>query len=98
MLLSVWLSPVRASSLVDSRISQLEFQVRSLATQVNQFQSQRSNASNGSNGSNRSASTDIAPMPTDPSFAQQFDNLATLVIEMNQRLAALEQQVAATTP
>lgn len=78
----------KASSLTDSRIRQLESQVRSLQTQVSQLQSQRPNAG---------SSTAIPPQPTGTPFTeltpqQQFDNLATLVIEINQRVIALESK------
>ena len=92
--LSVWLRPVKASSssLSESRISQLEFKVRSLQTQINQMQGQSPSVS---------ASSPISP----PEFRQplnelsvdeQFDNLATLVIEINQRVMRLEEQISAT--
>lgn len=82
-------SSLKSSSLNESRLRQLEFQVRALQTQISQIQS-------------RSPRTTSAP-PTasppadifnEPSPQEQFDNLATLVIEINQRVIALEQQLA----
>jgi len=77
-----------ANSLLDSRVSQLEFQVRSLQTQLSQLQSS-SPRSQGSNSPSPVLS-DISVTPGGASSAEQFDNLATLVIEINQRLKALE--------
>ncbi len=91
---SVWLRPVTASSLTDSRVNQLEYQVRSLQTQVSQLQSRLPGAA--------SSSSDPAPRleatagSYDPSLDAQFDNLATLVIEINQRVRALEAQASGT--
>lgn len=95
LLLSFFLRPVTAVSLTDSRVTQLEYQVRSLQTQVNQLQSSGSAASRSSD---RPAPTEVpteAPsVPGDLSQARQFDNLATLVIEINQRVKALEANVS----
>jgi len=78
---------VQASSLTDSRIRQLEAEVRSLQSQVSQLQSQRT------------GNSPIQPQPINPAPAingltldQQFDNLANLVIEINQRVIALENR------
>lgn len=84
--LGIWLRPVSASSsLIDSRINQLEFQVRSLQTQINQLQGQSPNTTPASR-------PELTPLPNDLSLDQQFDNLATLVIEINQRVIKLEEQ------
>ena len=94
MLVSLWSNPVKASfslksSLSESRIRQLEFQVRSLQNQVSQIQSR-------SPGS--TSAPPIATPPADlfngPTPQEQFDNLATLVIEINQRVIALEKQLS----
>ncbi len=87
---SLWLSPAKASSaLNESRIRQLEFQVRSLQTQISQIQSRSPGVP---------SSPAIAPEPADifnePTPQEQFDNLATLVIEINQRVKALENQLS----
>ncbi|MGB3300046.1 MAG: hypothetical protein WBA76_17425 [Phormidesmis sp.] len=94
LLVSLFLRPVlrpaTAVSLTDSRVSQLEYQVRSLQAQINQLQS---NAP-ASGGSPRPVPAPEAPfIPGDPSLAQQFDNLATLAIELKQRVKALEERV-----
>ena len=95
LVLSIWLGPAKAStSLTDSRINQLEFQLRSLQNQVSQLQSQLP----------RSGSSSTRPSPGaaspafEPSLDEQFDNLATLVIELSQRVLALESQAAETSP
>ena len=93
MLLSIWLRPVIASStLSESRINQLEFQVRSLQTQINQLQGRSSNSGSTSTAMSR---PDFAGSPGELSLDAQFDNLATLVIEINQRLLKLEAQATA---
>ncbi len=84
-----------ASSLIDSRVNQLEFQVRSLQTQVSQIQSR---SPNPGISSNRPAPTEIPAVPGDLSPAQQFDNLAILVIELKQQVNALEAKVAELLP
>ena len=92
LILSVWLRPVSSSSLDESRISQLEVKVRSLQTQINQLQGQAPSISSSS----------PAPRPefTQPanelSLDEQFDNLATLVIEINQRVMKLEEALSAS--
>ena len=90
LLLSLFLKPVTAVSLTDSRVTQLEYQVRSLQTQVSQLQS---NGPAASNSNSRPAPIEAPAIPGDLSSAQQFDNLATLVIEINQRVKALEARV-----
>jgi hypothetical protein len=95
LLLSLWLSPSKAVTLTDSRINQLEFGLRSLQAQVNQLQSQ---IPQSSGGSSRPSNPLSVPTPGDPTPAEQFDNLATLVIEINQRLTALEARLSETSP
>ena len=89
---SVWLRPVRASSLTDSRVNQLEYQVRSLQTQVSQLQSRIPGAAN--NAASPTPRSEASASIYDPSLDAQFDNLATLVIEINQRVRALESQAS----
>jgi outer membrane murein-binding lipoprotein Lpp len=97
LLLSLWLSPSKAVTLTDSRINQLEFGLRSLQAQVNQLQSQIPQ-SGGNSGNRPSNSPSPAPALGEPTPAEQFDNLATLVIEINQRVAALEARLSETSP
>lgn len=102
--LSSWLKPVHASS-PNPRVIQLEFKVNALQAQINQLQSQLSRSSNTtvSNTPLPSAAIGGRPaqrieqpvaIPGDLSFDAQFDNLATLVIEINQRLIAIEGQLS----
>lgn len=94
LVLSIWLGPAKAStSLTDSRVNQLEFQLRSLQNQVSQLQSQLPRSSSSSPPAPITASPAF-----EPSLDEQFDNLATLVIELNQRVLALESQVAEASP
>ena len=89
-----------ASGTNDTRIVQLEFKVNTLQSQLRQLQSQLSQA-----GVTLSApavaeipSVEIpatfGESPTDLSFEERFDNLATLVIEMNQRLMEIKRRLA----
>ncbi|MEL6469146.1 MAG: hypothetical protein AAFQ74_05420 [Cyanobacteria bacterium J06623_4] len=91
MAISLFLPAKASSSLTDSRVTQLEFQVRSLQTQINQLQSRRPSSSPA--GSRPPDIVSAGPTPGELSFEQQFDNLAILVIEINQRLAAIETQL-----
>ncbi|EKV02259.1 hypothetical protein Lepto7375DRAFT_4482 [Leptolyngbya sp. PCC 7375] len=89
LFLSLWLKPVQASlSLSDPRINRLESQLRSLQSQVNRLQSQLPRA-----GNSRPAPIDRPPAPETPSFDQQFDTLAVLVIELQQRVSVLETKL-----
>lgn len=89
LIISVWLTPSSASSLTDSRINQLEFKVRSLQTQLNRLENQTGNVHNSSAPARAINAT---PGLDEPSLDEQFDNLATLVIEINQRVIALENE------
>jgi hypothetical protein len=91
LVLSIWLRPAHASDSVSIKLNQLEFQVRSLQTQVNQLQS--ANGSNSNASSSYPVLTEVPPAPGDLSLKEQFDNLATLVIEINQRVKAIEERV-----
>ncbi|MEM8808838.1 MAG: hypothetical protein AAGF01_22700 [Cyanobacteria bacterium P01_G01_bin.38] len=97
LLLSLWLRPVGASSLLTSRVNQLEFRLRSLQSQVSRIQAQIPGPS-GSTGGSRPAPVELPPDLGDPSLDQQFDNLATLVIELRDRIEVLEAQILETSP
>lgn len=93
--LSLWLRPVRASSsLAETRITQLEFKVRSLQTQLNQLQGQSPPPSSHISTSRIDSNPPLDELPLD----DQFDNLATLVIEINQRVKRIEEQISTSTP
>ncbi len=93
LLVSLWSRPVTAS-LTDSRVDQLEYQLRSLQTQVSQLQSHLPGTA--SSASSPTPRTEASAGIYNPSFDTQFDNLATLVIEINQRVKALESQALGT--
>ena len=92
LLLSLWLRPVGASSGVDPRLNRLESQVRSLQSQVTRLQSRIPRA-----GNSRPAPANIPSSPEAPSLDQQFDTLAILIIELQQRVSALETKLDETT-
>lgn len=96
--MSFWLRPASAdSSLSESRINQLEFKVRSLQTQLSQLQGQSPNLGSGLGSGSATSRPDIASPINEPSLDEQFDNLATLVIEINQRVIRLEEEVSAAS-
>lgn len=89
LLVGVWFKPVVASpSLIDPRINRLESQLRSLQSQVTRLQSQLPRA-----GARRPVATDPTPTAETPSFDQQFDTLAVLMIELKERVSVLEQRL-----
>ncbi|MEO0395225.1 MAG: hypothetical protein AAF243_04455 [Cyanobacteria bacterium P01_A01_bin.137] len=94
LLAGLWLRPVEAlPSLVDPRLNRLESQVRSLQSQVTRLQAQIPRATSG-----RPDSSNTLPAPDEPSFDQQFDTLAILIIELQERVSALEARADGTTP
>ncbi|MEM1239480.1 MAG: hypothetical protein AAGI45_06555 [Cyanobacteria bacterium P01_H01_bin.26] len=92
VLLGLWLRPVGASSLVNPRINRLESQVRSLQSQISRLQSQLPRSSGS-----RPAPSGSAPVGEVPSFDQQFDTLAILIIELQERVSDLEARLVETT-
>ncbi len=85
-----WFKPVKASpALLDPRINRLESQVRSLQSQVNRLQSQLSRVSGS-----QTVPSDASPVPDESS--QQFDTLAILIIELQERVSALEDRLNET--
>lgn len=92
LLLSLWSRAVTAApSLVDPRINRLESQVRSLQSQVTRLQSQLPRAGG------RQPMSNAPPAPDQPSLDQQFDHLAILIIELQERVSRLEENVASQT-
>ena len=81
---------VAQSSLLDSRVARLEADIFQLRNQINQLQAQ----------SGRNNTRPNRPAPTTPRITNQrssdpmFDRLATLVIELKERIQVLEAQVA----
>jgi uncharacterized protein YceH (UPF0502 family) len=84
------------TSYLESRISRLEAETYQLRSQINQLQSQvlGLNQSTQRTGSTKPAPP-IAPRGNRPASADpMFDRLATLAIELKQRINKLEAQVA----
>ncbi|MEL6552212.1 MAG: hypothetical protein AAFQ63_01930 [Cyanobacteria bacterium J06621_11] len=87
-----------ATGLVDPRFTRLESKVNALQAQVNRLQSQLSQSGSG-NGSGGPVAPYVEPsavsgeFPNGLSLDEQFDNLATLVIEMNQRIMQIEREL-----
>lgn len=82
--------PAQADFGTDSRIAQLEAQVRSLATQVGRLESAIARSGSPPQRSIPNPTAPNLPIPTDP----MFDRLATLVIEIKDDLHDLENRVA----
>ncbi len=88
------LKSVEASSLSDSRLARLEFEVNALQNQVNQLQNQLSRGTRPSVQNNPvSRPVEHSSNLGDPTLDEQFDNLATLVIELNQRVLQIEDRL-----
>lgn len=86
-------APAQLPTQLNSRLSRLEVDVRSLRSDVRRLASQVSGASRSS-----AASRPVSPPETrsdifEPSLEEQFDNLATLAIELKQRVVELENRV-----
>ncbi|MBD2260364.1 hypothetical protein [Pseudanabaena sp. FACHB-2040] len=88
----VGLMPAPASAQVESRLSQLEFQLRQVRSQVSQIEARLSQPSLARPAAPRPA-TPTGEIPADPSLGEQFDNLATLTIELRQQIRTLEERV-----
>ena len=100
LILGIVLQPkhtlAQETSYLESRISRLEAETYQLRSQINQLQSQvlGLNQSTQRTGSTKPAPP-IAPRGNRPASADpMFDRLATLAIELKQRINKLEAQVA----
>jgi hypothetical protein len=102
LLLFCWQSSSTAQTTtqLESRLSRLEFENDALRSSLSQIQAQLSRIS-------PNARIDIAPnspasgrAPTASALAEDptFKNLATLVIELKERVVAVENRVAAIAP
>jgi len=93
-------TPAQTASGLSSRLSRLEAENFQLRLQLNQLESQVSNLSRiGPQRtriqSDRSEITVAPPAPKSQAGAEsQFDRLATLVIELKERIVKLESQVS----
>ncbi|MBK4730751.1 hypothetical protein JJD41_12880 [Oxynema sp. CENA135] len=103
LLLTGWaIAP--ASADVSAQVSRLEGEVFNLRSQVNRLESQVYRLENQFSADNRiTESRRISPsspeninreMNNNPDLERQFDRLATLVIEINQRLKEVEAKVS----
>ncbi|HEY9762256.1 MAG TPA: hypothetical protein V6D07_06995 [Trichocoleus sp.] len=86
------LVPQPATAQVESRVSQLEFELRQVRSQLSQIEARLSQPG-------QTAPIPVRPATpprtaTNPSLETQFDNLATLAIELKQQVRALETRVA----
>lgn len=84
-------APSHANIRLESRVNSLEYQLRMVQAELSRL-------------SSTARSQPVQPPPSTPvppasgahlSFDQQFDNLATLAIELKDDLRALEERVAA---
>lgn len=87
------LRPLPVAAQVDSRLTQLEFEVRAMRSQLSQLESLVGRAG-GSVRPPPPSSPPVPGVPGDPSLETQFDNLATLAIELKQQVRALESRVS----
>jgi hypothetical protein len=105
LILSLWFSwqtitPAQSTTQLESRLSRIELENTNLRSRINQLESQvarlSSNAGIGFSQpvpADRSTPT-ASPLADDPTFKR----LATLVIELKERVVAVEKQVAAIAP
>jgi hypothetical protein len=94
-------APAQTTTQLESRLSRLEFETNAFQTNLNQLEAQVSRLSSGagidfspsssSADSRTPATTALAEDPT-------FKRLATLVIELKERVVAVEERVGAIAP
>lgn len=91
--------PAQADTRLESRVTRLEFDLRSLRSEVSRLQSQVGSGPGASNPTSRPTTPPTPPSTAgyldDPSLEEQFDNLATLVIELRQDVRSLTERVTA---
>lgn len=105
LILLLWFSwqtvtPAQSTTQLESRISRIEFENTTLRSRISQLESQVSRLSSNAGidfsqsvPADRSTSA-ASPLADDPTFKR----LATLVIELKERVVAVENQVAAIAP
>lgn len=95
------LTLAQSSSYLESRISRLESENFQLRSQIDRLESQINQISRGSDFPRRQTTRQTPTPPPPPRTTRQrtsqdpmFQNLANLVIELKERVQALEKQVA----
>ena len=86
-------TPAQLPTQLNSRLSRLEVEVRSLRSDLRQLASQVSGVSRSPAASRPVSPSTPRPDIFEPSLEEQFDNLATLAIELKQRVVELERRV-----
>lgn len=103
-ILLIWFSwqsvtPAQSTTQLESRLSRIELENTTLRSRISQLESQVSRLSSNA-GVDFSptvpdrATSAASPLADDPTFKR----LATLVIELKERIVAVENQVAAIAP
>ena len=87
------ITPAQLPTQLNSRLSRLEVEVRSLRSDLRRLASQVSGVSRDPAPSRPISPPAISPDIYEPSLEEQFDNLATLAIELKQRVVELENRV-----
>ncbi len=105
LILLLWFSwqivtPAQSTTQLESRLSRIELENATLRSRISQLESQvsRLNSNAGIDFSpslpNDRPASAASPLADDPTFKR----LATLVIELKERVVAVEKQVAAIAP
>jgi cell division protein FtsB len=103
MLAFFWQSytPAQTTTQLESRLSRLEFENNTLRTSLNQLEAQVSRLSSSAGidfAPSNSAATSRAPTAAALAEDPTFKRLATLVIELKERVVAVEERVGAISP
>jgi chromosome segregation ATPase len=85
---------------LESRLSRLEFENNSLQTSLNQLEAQVSRLSSSAGIDFSLSNPDASRTPTATALAEDptFKRLATLVIELKERVVAVEERVGTIAP
>ncbi|MCG8362052.1 MAG: hypothetical protein MJA27_01815 [Pseudanabaenales cyanobacterium] len=86
-------TPAQLPTQLNSRLSRLEVEVRSLRSDIRQLASQVSGVSRIPTARRPVSPPVTRPDVFEPSLEEQFDNLAILAIELKQRVVELENRV-----
>lgn len=95
--LLVWSSLVMYGQAQVGNVTRLESRVSRLESRMTRIQSELGQLSSRITGTEQAIPDDsvpISPFPDDPTPEEQFDNLATLAIELKQQVRALEDRVS----